>query len=234
MDDLPFPTPAHGGGATTCPLGNGYDSPRAAMGTDEAGPGGADEPMMPPRLASTVELLGRARTGDGDSLEELFRRYLNPLKRWAHGRLPASARGALDTQDLVQGALLRTLHNLGAFEPRHDGALLAYLRRAVLNEINDTVRRVARRPTPVELHDNYAATDPSPLAIAIGRQGLDRYEAALKKLKPKYQEAIIGRFELQYDYDELATILGTPNGNAARVTVTRALERLLEHMDYER
>jgi hypothetical protein len=37
--------------------------------------------------------------------------------------------------------------------------------------------------------------------------------------------------ELQHDYQELAVILGKPNANAARVAVTRALARLMEHLD---
>jgi RNA polymerase sigma-70 factor (ECF subfamily) len=84
-----------------------------------------------------------------------------------------------------------------------------------------------------ELGESQAAEGASPLDIAIGRQGVERYEAALARLRPGDREAIVGRLEMQYDYQELAMILGKPNANAARVAVTRALARLLEHMDYE-
>ena len=56
-------------------------------------------------------------------------------------------------------------------------------------------------------------------------------EAALQKLRPADREAIVGRLELQYDYKELAVLLGKPNANAARVAVTRALARLMEQFD---
>jgi len=69
------------------------------------------------------------------------------------------------------------------------------------------------------------------LDIAIGREGVERYEAALQRLRPADREAIIGRLEMQHDYQELATILGKPNANAARVAVTRALARLMEQFD---
>jgi RNA polymerase sigma-70 factor (ECF subfamily) len=187
----------------------------------------------PYTLDSTVDLLERAKKGDRAALDALFARCLPPLRRWARGRLPAAARGALDTQDLVQDTILNSLGRLDHFESRHEGALQAYLRQAVLNRIRDEVRRIVRRPAPAELRDSQPADQASPLDVAIGRQGVERYEAALQRLRPADREAIIGRIELQHDYQTLATILGKPNANAARVAVTRALGRLLEQMDHE-
>ena len=205
----------------------GYHQPRPHEMKPESG-------SVPPHaLDSTVDLLDRARQGDRAALDALFTRCLPPLRRWARGRLPAAARGALDTQDLVQDTILNSLRRLDSFESRHEGALQAYLRQAVLNRIRDVVRKVVRRPAAAELRDSQAAEGASPLDIAIGRQGVARYEAALQQLRAGDREAIIGRLELQYDYAELATILGKPNANAARVAVTRALARLLEHLDHE-
>lgn len=185
----------------------------------------------PNPLESTLELLARVRRGDRDALERLFARCLPPLRRWARGRLPSAARGALDTQDLVQDTILNSLRRLDHFESRHEGALQAYLRQAVLNRIRDEARKFSRRPAAAELTDSQPSESASPLDIAIGRQGVERYEAALQRLRPADREAIIGRLELQYDYQELATILGKPNANAARVAVTRALARLMEQFD---
>lgn len=194
-------------------------------------PPGAPAPKPP--LDSTLDLINRARNGDAGAMDEIFKRSLPPLRRWAHGRLPLGARGAIDTQDLVQDALLNSLRQLDRFEVRHEGAFQAYLRQAVLNRIRDEARRVVRRPAPVELEDRHASHAASPLDIVIGRQGVARYEAALQQLKPTDREAIVGRLELQYDYDELAVMLGKTNANAARVAVTRALARLVELLDHE-
>jgi DNA-directed RNA polymerase specialized sigma24 family protein len=84
---------------------------------------------------------------------------------------------------------------------------------------------------PSELTDSFESEAASPLDIAIGREGVARYEAALERLRPADREAIVGRLELQYDYQELAVILGKPNANAARVAVTRALARLMEQLN---
>src|SRR6187200_1497249 len=69
----------------------------------------------------TMELIVRARAGDRFATEAILQRSLPSLKRWAHGRLPASARGSLDTNDLVQDAALHLLGRLGTFEPQHVG-----------------------------------------------------------------------------------------------------------------
>jgi RNA polymerase sigma-70 factor (ECF subfamily) len=198
---------------------------------------GRDQATMPNdstsrnSLESTLELLARVRQGDREALDRLFARCLPPLRRWARGRLPAAARGALDTQDLVQDTILNSLRRLDQFESRHEGALQAYLRQAVLNRIRDEARRFSRRPAATELTESQPVDAASPLDIAIGRQGVARYEAALQRLKPADREAIIGRMELQHDYQELAIILGKPNANASRVAVTRELARLMEQLD---
>jgi RNA polymerase sigma-70 factor (ECF subfamily) len=190
------------------------------------------EPSSAPNaLETTVDLLARVRQGDAEALDRLFARCLPALRRWARGRLPSAARGLLDTQDLVQDTVLSSLRHLDHFESRHEGALQAYLRQAVLNRIRDEARRFGRRPASTELTDSQPSEAASPLDIAIGREGVERYEAALQRLRPADREAIIGRLEMQHDYQELATILGKPNANAARVAVTRALARLMEQFD---
>jgi RNA polymerase sigma-70 factor (ECF subfamily) len=183
---------------------------------------------------TTLALLERARSGDQACIDALFARCLPPLRRWARGRLPQYARDLADTQDLVQETVLHTLNKLSAFEPQHQGALQAYLRQAVANRIRDEIRRVQRRPVPVELSDVHADRGASPLEHAIGREGIERYEAALQRLKPAEREAIVARIELQQSYEEVAVALGKPTANAARVAVTRALHRLVEEMDNER
>ena len=99
----------------------------------------------------TIELVIRAQGGDRMAVEALLERCLPPLKRWAHGRLPSAARGHLDTGDIVQECALHVLGRLDHFEPRHVGAMQAYLRQSVINRIRDEIRRVGRRPTPSEL-----------------------------------------------------------------------------------
>ncbi len=190
-----------------------------------------DTPPTPPTpLETTTSLLERVKDGDPKALDQLVERSLPPLRRWARGRLPRWARGLDDTQDLVQDAVLRTLPRLSSFEARHPGALQAFLRQAVANRIVDEIRKVNRRPGVVELPDTEPDPAPSPLEHAIGREGFERYEAALQTLKPSDREAIIARIELQQSYEEVAIALGKPSADAARVAVTRAVARLVQEM----
>ena len=130
----------------------------------------------------------------------------------------------------MQNAILATLARLDSFQVRHQGALQAYLRTAVLNQIRDLARQHQRRPRLAELPENVTDHAPSPLELAIGTENIERYEAAVERLPQADQEAIIGRLELQYSYDELAVVLGKTTGDAARMAVTRALKRLAEEM----
>jgi RNA polymerase sigma-70 factor (ECF subfamily) len=183
-----------------------------------------------PDLDSTFDLVARAKAGDQQALERLFARYLRPMQRWASGRLPNWARDITDTEDLVQDALLQTFKRLEDFEPRHVGALQAYLRQAVLNRIRDELRRKGRQPDGTDLDDVAVDSAESPLELAIGGEAVERYEKALATLRPEEREAIIARVEMGYSYEEMAEALGKPTADAARKAAQRALVRLAAEM----
>ena len=179
---------------------------------------------------STFSLIERARAGDQQALDRLFARHLEPLRRWASGRLPKWARDLADTDDLVQDTLLKTFKRIEHFEPRRVGALQAYLRNAVLNRLRDELRRKGREPVSANLDSVDVESAESPLEHAIGREAVEIYEQALERLKPEEREAIIGRVELGYSYEELAVMLDKPTADAARKAAERALVRLAEEM----
>jgi RNA polymerase sigma-70 factor (ECF subfamily) len=182
-------------------------------------------------LEPTIELLEKVKHGDHRALEILLERHLPALRRWASGRLPRHLRdGGADTEDLVQETVIRTLRTIGRFEYRHEGALQAYLRQAVVNRIRDRVRQAAKRPPLAAVDKDPPFEGESPLELAIGRQTAERYEAALAALEPGDREAIVGRLELGYDYPELAIALAKPSPDAARMAVRRAVMRLAEKM----
>ncbi len=181
---------------------------------------------------STFHLIERARAGDQQALERLFARHLKPLQRWASGRLPKWARDLADTDDLVQDTLVQTFKRIEHFEPRHVGALQAYLRQAVLNRIRNELRRQGRQPQATDDLDGLEVDSvESPLELAIGQEAVERYERALQRLKSEEREAIIARVEMGYSFEELAEALGKPTPDAARKAAHRALVRLAEEME---
>jgi RNA polymerase sigma-70 factor (ECF subfamily) len=189
--------------------------------------GGNEDPLLPD---STIELLDRAKHGDTGALDVILRRCIPALHRWAHGRLPMSSRGMVETADLVQDTAIAALRRIDNLELRHQGALQAYLRQAVMNRIRDLIRRDRIRPSQTELPEHLYDGGASPLDLLIGSENVARYEAAVQKLQLRDREAIVGRVELQYSYEELAVVLNKPTANAARVAVTRAMKRLVDLM----
>lgn len=190
--------------------------------------------MTSPSPESTAVLLQRIRGGDEAARDRLLARYLPVLRRWAHGRLPAKARGFADTDDLVQITLLRVLKQLERFEPRHEGAFLAYLRRILINAMRNEIARAATRGQQQPVGEEMTDPGPSPLESALGRDMLDRYEAAFERLSEDQQEAVFMRVEMGLSYDEIAEATGKNSANAARMMVARAIARLAVTMEEPR
>ena len=184
--------------------------------------------MPPIDSETTVALLSRVRAGDSLALEVLAARLLPRLKRWATGRLPAWARDLAETQDLVQETITSVLARLREFEPRHEAALTVYLREALSNRIRNEMRRAIRHPPAegLDVASDLPSVYPSPLESAVTREAVGRYEAALKALSPEDREAIVGRLELHYSYQELSEAWGVSSADTARKRVERALKRL--------
>jgi len=193
-------------------------------------PNDADQNNPTVGLDSTAVLLARIRGGDASARDMLMARFIHPLRRWAHGRLPRGASTLMDTDDLVQIALIRSLQHIEAFDPRKNGAFLAYLRTILMNLVRDEARRAARRPASQTLPEILRDSAPSPLEQTVGRENLARYEAALSRLPADDQEAVMLRLELGFSYPAVAEAIGAPSANAARMKVVRAVMRLAEEL----
>ena len=183
---------------------------------------------------TSFQLLLKARAGSPDAIERLCARYLPRLQRWAHGRLPRSARTALDTGDVVQEVLMRAIRHLSTFEPEHEWSFQAYLRKALIHRLCDEAKRTPRRSLVDPLDSSHPSGDPSPLEHVIGIEALARYEAALARLKKTDQQAIVARCEWGMSHQELADMLGKKSAGAAQVAVHRALVRLAQEMANDR
>ena len=178
-----------------------------------------------------MDLVRRAQRGDRSALSALLLRHVPILRRWAHGRLPRWARAFGDTADLVQDAVLNTLRRFDRFDARGEQALQGYLRLAVQNRIIDIMRRSKVRGETTEVTgDEPDRAQPSPLALAISAQELERYRAGLARLKNEDQMLIVGRFELGYSFEQLTLMTGKSTVDATRMALQRSLTRLVEEM----
>ena len=153
---------------------------------------------------------------------------------WPASRLEFAARSTRTISCRIRCS--QVIQRLHAFEPRHDGAFQGLHAPGVANRILDEIRRAARRPSGHSTARNPTrATGPSPLEkLPSDSEALERYEAALARLKPEDREAIIARIEMGCPYPEVAALLGKPTIAAAQMAVSRALARLAKEMSYER
>jgi RNA polymerase sigma-70 factor (ECF subfamily) len=178
-------------------------------------------------------LLERAKAGDAVALDSLLARYRPRLRRWAHRRLPTWARTMVDTEDLVQDTMIKTIRNLAGFDAQGDAGFQSYLRAAVGNAIRDEIRKARNRPPIGDLDSSLASDESSPLERAVGRLRLRRYEAALERLAPQDRDAVVARLEFGFTHGELAAALGKRTPDAARKLCQKAFVRLLAIMDEE-
>ena len=181
-------------------------------------------------LETTVVILERARTGNDAAVERLVRRFLPELTRWAHGRVPRNCRPLDDTQTVVLDTLRSALSHLETFEYRREGAFLTYLRTIFMNKIKDKYRSAARRPDHGELSTALPAPD-DPSADLEREEFWELYDEALGTLPERMREAVFLRLELAWGYQRIATAIGSPTPNAARMYVTRGIRRLATEMN---
>lgn len=160
------------------------------------------------------------------AIERLFARSVPALLRWAHSRLPRHARRRLDTADLVQEACAGALRQLTDLDQRDPAQVDLYLRQSIRNRIRDEIRRA--RLGEVASSEGLAPIDPrpSPLNEALESDERRRFRRALLRLDPDDQQLVVGRLELELDYEQLARATGRPTSEAARCAARRAMLRL--------
>src|SRR5579884_482295 len=90
-----------------------------------------------PIVGRLIEEARRQAPGALDRLLESYRNYLWLLARTG---LDASLRGKADPSDLVQESLLKAHMTFGQFQGQSEGELAAWLRRILINKLNDLAR----------------------------------------------------------------------------------------------
>jgi RNA polymerase sigma factor (sigma-70 family) len=181
-----------------------------------------DDPLA---YEKTMVLLSRAQEGNVAAREELYRRLIPRLERFAHGRIQSSLRSLTDTQEIVQETVVRSLPRLHSFKPHHEGALLQYMKQILVNRIRDMSRR-SGRTSPIE-DENRIPGRPeiSPVERMVGEETLERFEKALQTLNEAQRTAVSLHVEMGYSLDELATALNR-NSEAARKVLFRGLRNV--------
>jgi RNA polymerase sigma-70 factor (ECF subfamily) len=201
---------------------------------------------MPPDLPAS-DLIRRCRAGEAPAREQLFDRYRHYLRILAETQVGRRLRGKCDPSDIVQQTLMEAHRDFPDFAGKHEGELLAWLRRILAHNLFNEARRFAAQQRDaareVSLEQMQAGVDessvllgrcladstPPPSKLAAQREAAVGLANALMQLPEDYQTVIRLRLFEGLSADEVAEQMNRTAG-AVRMLQLRALTTLREQL----
>jgi RNA polymerase sigma-70 factor (ECF subfamily) len=181
--------------------------------------------------ASTGDLLAMAKQGSDAALNLLYERCAGRLLSYIRLRMGRELRARLESRDILQATLVKSLTHLHELKGEQSGSLMAWLARIAEHEIRDCAdyHRRQRRDAAREM----AVDDDAPLPVrarsALSQVILDeetaRLEAALDTLSPAHREIILLRKFEELTFPDIAKRLGKSD-DACRMLFARAMTAL--------
>lgn len=194
------------------------------------------------------ELIDRCRNGEAGAREQLFARYQHYLYVLAQAQLGKRLRAKCAPSDLVQQTLLEAHRDFAGFQGRHEGELLAWLRRILAHNLFNEARRYGARQrdagrevsldqvragvedSSLLLQRCLACGGPSPSEVAQEHESAAHLAAALSRLPEDHQTVLLLRVFEQLPAEEVARRMGRSAG-AVRMLQMRALTALRQEME---
>lgn len=189
-----------------------------------------DQEVRPRRLfgyakLSDLDLISKARNGDGRALEALVERHAPRVNR-----LAAQLVGDLeDARDAAQESLVKLCTRLRQF--RGEAQFSTWLHRLVVNTCRDRLaREQLRRGEPLDLADEPASEDSDPSRLVLLGDVRRDLAGALARLPSKQRLVVVLRDAFGLTYEEIARVARMPVGTA-KCYVHRARARLRVRLD---
>jgi RNA polymerase sigma-70 factor (ECF subfamily) len=179
----------------------------------------------------STELLQRAREGSPDALNLLYERCAGRLLGYIRLRLGRELRARVESRDILQAALLKSVKHLDGFRGQDPKAFQAWLARIAEHEIRDRadhqqrLRRDAAREVPLDDEAPVPAVTRSALSRILLDERARRLEQALETLSQEHRDVILMRRFEELSFAEIGTRLGRSE-DAARMLFARALTSL--------
>src|SRR5215203_2408749 len=179
----------------------------------------------------TSELLRRAQEGSPEALNALYERCAGRLLAYVRLRLGRELRARLESRDILQATMMKSLEHLHDLKADNTGSLMGWLARIADNEIRDRAdyhqrqRRAAVRETPLDDQAAVPALTRSALSRVILDEQAERLEIALESLSGAHREVILLRKFEELPFAEIARRLGKSE-DACRMLLARAMTAL--------
>jgi RNA polymerase sigma-70 factor (ECF subfamily) len=162
-----------------------------------------------------------AAAGSQPAFQEIVRRYERPV----FNLIARVVRDPALAEDLAQETFLKTYRSLRSFDLNRKFS--SWILRIAHNGALDALRR--RRADPVVATSVPEPAVP-PAADAVESAALgEAIERALDGLRPEWRAAVVLRYQEGLSYEEVAEILGIPEGTA-KTFVHRARKALAERL----
>lgn len=184
-------------------------------------------------MEQDLELLKRCLTGDNSAWEFLLRAHTRKLYNLCYrftGRTD-------EAEDLTQEIFVKVYQTLRTFDAAQ-GAFSTWLNRVARNHLVDHYRRTRKDRITSSLEDELETLEEKPSAEAEpagqveSRERKEVLQRALDRLSPDLREAVVLRDLHDLDYQEIAQVLGVPEGtvksriNRGRLELARVLKRM--------
>jgi RNA polymerase sigma-70 factor (ECF subfamily) len=188
---------------------------------------------------ATSDLLRDARAGSAEALDALYARCGGRLLAYIRLRLGRTLRSRLESRDILQATLMKSLEHLGEFRGDRTASLMAWLAKIADHEIRDRAdyhqrqQRDAAREIAIETDVALPSPARSALTHAIMGEEARRLEQALESLSPAHREVILLRKFEELSFAEIAARLDKTD-DACRMLLARAMTALTLALDDNR
>jgi RNA polymerase sigma-70 factor, ECF subfamily len=179
------------------------------------------------------ELLSRCLAGEDSAWESLLRVHTRRIYNLCY-RFTGRAE---DAEDVAQEVFIKVFQTLKSYDAAQ-GSFSTWLNRVTRNHLVDHYRRTRKDRATASLEDEMPAAEQKsspllePSRQVESRERREILQLALDKLSPDLREAVILRDLQDLDYEEIAQVLGVPQGtvksriNRGRLELGRVLKRM--------
>jgi RNA polymerase sigma-70 factor (ECF subfamily) len=224
-------------------------SEEQAKGTNPPGGASASEPVLftlPEGFENdeTAKLVTRAKNGDAQALNDLFKRYNQLMVEVARRRIGPRLRLKEEPDDLAQTTFREATRDFRNYEYRGEGSLVRWLIQILQNKIRDKAEFYAagKRDSSRERNmdgprdpaaDAMPTIEPPSQDLSVTMQvsrgeSYTHLRAALEELSPEHRQAITLVFFEGKQLREAGEIMGGRSEDAVRMMLRRAETRLAE------
>jgi RNA polymerase sigma-70 factor (ECF subfamily) len=186
--------------------------------------------------AETTQLFQQARNGAPGALDAFYERCARKLLPIIRLRMGRALRSELESRDILQAVLLKSLHRLDQVQDPH--AVMAWLARVAENEIRDQAdfrqrqKRDAARRTSLDAAADVPAPVRQALSQAIANEQMARIEAALESMPAAEREIIVLRKLEELPFPAIGARIGKSE-DACRMAFARAMASLTLRLSRE-